>query len=78
MLRKRVAGLLNDRHSFVYSIATASPIKGPTLSVCVLLAEGWVDLCVREEAHSLWHLADMLFGGLCVRFQGQSGHRVTR
>ena len=53
MLRKRVAGLLNDRHSFVYSIATASPIKGPTLSVCALLAEGWVDLCVREEAHSL-------------------------
>jgi undecaprenyl-diphosphatase len=24
-----------------------------------------------------WHLADMLFGALCVRFQGQGGHRVT-
>ena len=23
-------------------------------------------------------LADMLFGGLYVRFQGQSGHRATR
>ena len=25
----------------------------------------------------LWHLADILFGSLNVRFQGQSGHRVT-
>ena len=24
-----------------------------------------------------WHLADILSGSLNVRFQGQSGHRVT-
>ena len=31
---------------------------------------------VRAEV-CFWHLADILFCSLNVRFQGQSGHRVT-
>jgi hypothetical protein len=59
-------------HSFACKVTDFSVNKCLTSpqSSRLLCAEVGRDVC-------FWHLADILSGSLNVRFQGQSGHRVT-